>query len=123
MSKKSPKPAVLEGFDKEAWIQESTPKPSPAVSAMASPKKSPKKSPKAVPAATAPVLDDKFRKAQLKKLRQVEELKQRLKKGEVLHPDQVRKIQGEAELRAAIGADAPATKFKVSASDLKFAGE
>lgn len=113
------KPAKLEGFDEAAWIEESTPKPSPAMmpsNANPPPKASPKSSPKVIPASA---MDDKFRKAQLKKLRQVEELKKRLKQGDALNEDQLRKIKSESDLRKSLGDEAPASATTLTASEIK----
>ena len=111
------KPPPIEGFDRDAWI-----KASPKIvsrsgaidEAEEAPKASPRRSPKAIPANAKAVTTDKFKKAQLKKLRQVEELKERVKRGETLQEDQLRKIRGEAELRASIGEDAPTSKVTLT---------
>jgi len=61
---------------------------------------------------------DKFKKALLKKLRQVEALKERAKKGEPLDAAQLERVAGEAKLREALGDDAPESEVQVSEADI-----
>ena len=87
--------------------------------------KSGSKSPTDVSALKSPMIngiaDEKYKKALLKKLRQVEDLKAKVKAGESLNEGQRLKLLGEAKLREELGQVAPKPNIKLTKSDIEAA--
>jgi len=67
------------------------------------------------------IADEKYKKALLKKLRQVEDLKAKVKAGESLNEGQRLKLLGEAKLREELGQVAPKPNIKLTKSDIEAA--